>query len=79
MRAFIKEELRKYDGVDRSAAYVAYEGKVYDVSQSFHWKRGVHQVTHHAGCDLTEALKGAPHGRDMLDRFPIVGELLDSE
>lgn len=79
MRVFTKEELRKYDGMDRNTAYVAYEGKVYDVSQSFHWKRGIHQVTHHAGCDLTEALKGAPHGRDMLDKFPIVGELLDSE
>ena len=79
MRVFTKEELRKYDGMDGNTAYVAYEGKVYDVSPSFHWKRGIHQVTHHAGCDLTEALKGAPHGRDMLDRFPIVGELLDSE
>lgn len=34
---------------------------------------------HHAGCDLTEALKDAPHGPNMLDKFPIVGELLDSE
>ncbi len=79
MRAFTKEELRKYDGSDGSATYVAYEGKVYDVSPSFHWMRGIHQVTHHAGCDLTEALKGAPHGRDMLDRFPIVGALLSPE
>jgi len=73
------EELRKYDGGDGSAVYVAYEGNVYDVSQSFHWRRGTHQVTHHAGCDLTEALKRAPHGPDMLDRFPIVGNLLDPE
>jgi len=79
MRVFTKEELRKYDGSDGSATYVAYEGKVYDVSQSFHWRRGVHQVTHHAGCDLTEALKGAPHGRHMLDKFPIVSELLGPE
>ena len=79
MRVFTKEELRKYDGSDGSATYVACEGKVYDVPQSFHWRRGVHQVTHHAGCDLTEALKEAPHGRDMLDKFPIVGELLGPE
>ncbi len=69
----------KCDGSDRGAAYVAYEGKVYDVSHSFHWKRGVHQVTHHAGCDLSEAMKQAPHGPDMLDRLPIVGELLERE
>ena len=79
MRVFTKEELRKYDGSDGSATYVTYEGKVYDVTSSFHWRRGVHQVTHHAGCDLTETLKGAPHGRNLLDKFSIVGELLGSE
>ena len=75
MRVFNEEELRKYDGSD-GLAYVAYGGKVYDVSQSFHWKRGVHQVTHHAGRDLTEAMKQAPHGADMLEGYLIVGELL---
>jgi predicted heme/steroid binding protein len=78
MRIFTKEELKKYDGSE-GIAYVAYGGKVYDVSHSFHWKRGTYQVTHRAGCDLTEALKQAPHGPDMLDKFPIVGELADSE
>jgi len=77
MRTFTKEELKKYDGRE-DLIYVAYDGKVYDVSSSFIWKKGKHQVTHHAGCDLTEALKEAPHGSDMLDRYPIVGELLDS-
>ena len=76
MRVLTKEELIKYDG-SNGLAYVAYEGKVYDVSQSFHWKGGIHQVTHHAGCDLTYALKQAPHGFDMLEKFPIVGELID--
>jgi predicted heme/steroid binding protein len=75
MRVFTKEELKKYDG-SNGIAYVAYAGKVYDVSRSFHWKKGVHQVTHYAGRDLTDALKQAPHGADRLDRFPIVGELI---
>ena len=78
MKVFTKEELRKYDG-SNGVAYVAYDGKVYDVSHSFHWKRGVHQVMHHAGYDLTYALKQAPHGFDMLEKFPIVGELVDKE
>jgi len=78
MRIFTKEELKKYDG-SKGIAYVAYHGKVYDVSQSFLWKRGVHQVTHRAGCDPTEALKEAPHGSEILDKFPVVGELVDSE
>jgi len=78
MRVFTKEELRKYDG-SSGIAYVAYRGKVYDVSHSFHWKKGVHQVTHYAGRDLTKALEKAPHGSDMLDRFPVLGELLDCD
>ena len=76
-KVFTKEELRQYDG-SNGVAYIAFRGKVYDVSQSFHWKRGIHQVIHRAGYDLTEVLKQAPHGTDMLDRFPIVGELPDS-
>ena len=78
MKIFTIEELKKYDG-SNGVAYVAFNGKVYDVSQSFHWKSGIHQVTHRAGCDLTEALKRAPHSADMLDKFPIVGELVDTE
>ena len=75
-KIFTREELRKYDG-SSGIAYIAFRGKVYDVSRSFHWKRGIHQVTHRAGRDLTEVLKEAPHGPDMLDKFPVVGELPD--
>jgi len=76
-KVFTKEELKKYNS-SRGPAYIALDGRVYDVSQSFHWKGGIHQVMHRAGLDLTEALKQAPHGRDVLDRFPVMGELLDS-
>ena len=51
---------------------------MYDVSHSFQWKKGVHQVTHYAGYDLTDAQKQAPHGADMLEKFPIVGKLVES-
>ena len=78
MRVFTKEELRKYDG-SGGITYVAYAGKVYDVSNSFHWKKGVHHVMHYAGWDLTDALKQAPHGFEMLTKFPIVGELIEPE
>ncbi len=78
MRVFTREELKRYDG-SNGIAYVACAGKVYDVSNSFHWQRGIHQVTHYAGCDLTDALKQAPHGADMLEKFPVVGELISSE
>ena len=55
--------------------YIAYNGKVYDVSTSFLWKDGRHQAIHTAGTDLTEALKQAPHSEEVLKRFPIVGVL----
>ena len=75
MRIFTEEELKKYDS-SNGVAYIAYHGKVYDVSASYHWRKGIHQVTHRAGYDLTEALEQAPHGLDLLEKFAIVGELV---
>ncbi len=78
MRTFTKEELKKYDGSE-GLMYFAYGRQVYDVSASFLWKKGKHQATHYAGCDLTQSLEEAPHGPELLDRYPIVGELRDEE
>jgi predicted heme/steroid binding protein len=74
MRFFTMEELARFDGRD-APAYVACEGAVYDVSDSFLWRRGRHQAEHLAGADLTAALAGAPHGGDLLSAFPVVGRL----
>jgi predicted heme/steroid binding protein len=78
MRVFTREELKKYDGTN-GISYVAYRGKVYDVSKSFQWQKGVHQVAHKAGQDLTEALKDAPHLPDLLFKFPVVGKLAEED
>lgn len=75
MKQFSKEALARYDGKEGRPAYIACNGKVYDVSTSFLWQKGHHQVLHRAGVDLTEALKQAPHGEDLLERFPVVGTL----
>jgi len=74
MRKFSIDELSKYDGRD-GTIYIAYQGKVYDVSTSFLWKGGKHQVVHKAGQDLTDDLKDAPHGVEFLEKFPVVGIL----
>jgi predicted heme/steroid binding protein len=76
MKKFTEEELRKYNGKKGRPAYVAYEGKVYDVSASFLWQDGLHQVLHSAGVDLTTALEQAPHSAEVLKRFPVIGILL---
>ncbi len=59
-----------YDGKEGRRAYVVYNGKVFDVTDSRLWKNGVHMMRHNAGSDLTEALKQAPHKDDVLLRFP---------
>jgi predicted heme/steroid binding protein len=75
MKEFTKEDLAQYKGKNGKPVYVAYKGKVYDVSDSFLWKDGTHQVLHSAGEDLTDELQQAPHGEELLEKFPIVGIL----
>ncbi len=73
MRIFSKEELVGYNGKNDQDIYICYRVKVYDVTRSFLWKNGEHQVLHKAGMDLTKDLKDAPHGAEFIYRFPIVG------
>lgn len=71
-------ELANFDGKNGHKAYIAVSGKIYDVTDSPLWLEGNHQGEHCAGCDLTEELKGAPHVRAVIERFPMVGELTPS-
>lgn len=76
MKTITREELSRCNGRGGSPAYIAYEGKVYDVSGSFLWKGGKHQVVHLAGRDLTRELASAPHGPELMDRVPVIGSLI---
>lgn len=69
------EELAKYNGQDGNPAYVAYKGKVYDVTDSAFWISGDHLGAHQAGKELTEEMEIAPHGPENLDRVKLVGTL----
>ena len=75
MQEFDIAELEKYDGNDGGPVYVAYKGKVYDISESKLWRNGLHMKRHHAGQDMTTDIQGAPHEPDLLERFPQVGTL----
>lgn len=75
MQEFDIAELEKYDGNNGRPVYVAYKGKVYDVSGSKLWCDGLHMKRHHAGQELTADIQGAPHEPDVLDRYPQVGTL----
>ncbi|HEJ83896.1 MAG TPA: cytochrome b5 [Desulfobacteraceae bacterium] len=79
MKKFDLEELSQFNGKEGSPAYVAYQGRVIDVSESKLWKGGLHMKRHHAGNDLTRDIKGAPHGPEMLERYPQAGVLEKGE
>jgi predicted heme/steroid binding protein len=72
---FTLEQLAKFDGRNGNPAYVAFKGKVYDVSDSSFWLGGDHLGAHQAGKDLTTEIDLAPHGPENLDRVKLVGEL----
>jgi predicted heme/steroid binding protein/uncharacterized membrane protein len=69
------DELAEKNGQEGKPVYIAYEGKIYDVSQSKLWKTGTHMRRHNSGKDLTVDIGGAPHGLEVLERYPQVGIL----
>ncbi len=75
MREFTLDDLKQMNGRDGNPAYVAYEGTVYDVTESSMWDDGDHMGAHEAGEDLTVAHDDAPHDVHIVD-FPVVGTLV---
>jgi predicted heme/steroid binding protein len=75
-RKFTLEELAKNDGKNGNPAYLAYNGKVYDVTESSFWLGGDHLGAHQAGKDLTMEIDIAPHGPENLDRVKLIGVLV---
>jgi predicted heme/steroid binding protein len=71
-----QQELEENNGKNGKPAYIAYKGKVYDVTQSSFWLDGDHLGMHQAGKDLTEELEMAPHREETFQRVKLVGELV---
>jgi predicted heme/steroid binding protein len=76
LRKFTSAELEEYNGKNGKPAYIAYQGKVYDLSESGLWHDGEHMGMHQAGKDLTDELELAPHGAEVFERVKLVGELV---
>lgn len=74
MRIFSKHDLALYNGQDKELIYVAFNGVVYDVTNSRLWKNGKH-YEHWAGQDLTQELAKAPHSDKVFEKFQKVGRL----
>jgi predicted heme/steroid binding protein/uncharacterized membrane protein len=73
--ALTPEDLAARTGADGQPTYIAFRGKVYDVSASGLWAGGDHMGQHHAGHDLTGEFPDAPHGEEVFERYPQVGVL----
>jgi predicted heme/steroid binding protein len=71
-----RQELEANDGKNGKPAYIAYQGKVYDVSESSFWMEGEHMGMHNAGKDLTEDLEMAPHKDENFSKVKYVGDLV---
>ena len=78
MKTFSKAQLALRNGQDREEIWVAFQGKIYDVTHSRLWRNGKH-YEHWAGQDLTDELSDAPHTEQVFKKFEIVGLLSDSE
>ena len=73
MKEFTAEELSSSNGKEGKPIYVAFQGKVYDVTKSPLWAKGLHMKRHSAAKDLTGEISAAPHGPEVLERYPQIG------
>jgi predicted heme/steroid binding protein/uncharacterized membrane protein len=75
MKEITSEELVTSNGKDGRPVYIAFEGRVYDVSKSPLWSSGLHMNRHPSGKDLSGEISAAPHGPEVFERYPQVGIL----
>jgi predicted heme/steroid binding protein len=73
IKEYTLKELAEYNGKN-GTAYVAYQGQVYNVSDSDIWKNGTNKGCN-AGTDLTGKMDKTPHGAEILKGYPVVGTL----
>jgi len=75
LKPFTLDELQTFDGTGGKAIYVAYKGRAYDLSQSPLFQDEKRMRCHIAGKDLTRDMDVAPHGEDLIFKFPLVGKI----
>lgn len=74
MNSYTRQQLALRNGQDKPEIWVAFEGKIYDVTSSRLWRNGKH-YEHWAGQDLTDELKDAPHRQSVFEKFVVIGVL----
>jgi len=78
MREMDTDELKRMNGKDGNPVCIVFGEKVYDVTESSVWKTGTHMARHASGQDLMQEIGAAPHGDEVLNKFPQVGILKKS-
>jgi len=71
---YTRSQLALRNGQDKPEIWVAYQGIIYDVTESRLWRNGKH-YEHWAGQDLTAELADAPHTEKVFERFEAIGTL----
>ena len=75
MPVYTKSQLALRNGQDKPEIWVAFAGKIFDMTTSKLWKNGKH-YEHWAGQDLSAELKDAPHTETVFQKFKQVGILI---
>ncbi len=74
-KTYTKEELARFNGKNGNPAYVAVNGVIYDVTNNAAWAAASHFGLS-AGNDLTSSFAACHAGTDILNRLPVVGNLI---
>ncbi len=75
IKNYTRSQLALRNGQDRPEIWVAYQGRIYDVTTSKLWSKGMH-YEHWAGQDLTHELPDAPHTEKVFEKFAVIGILV---
>ena len=71
---YSRSQLALRNGQDKPDIWVAFDGKIYDMTKSKLWRNGKH-YEHWAGQDLTSELVDAPHSEQVFEKFTPIGLL----
>lgn len=75
MKEYTRAQLALRNGQDREEIWCAYQGIIYDLTNSRLWRNGLH-YEHWAGQDLTDELADAPHNEGVFLKFEAIGRLI---
>lgn len=76
MRTFTADELSTYNGKDGNPAYVAVNGKVYDMTNIAAWGGATHFGLV-AGNDVTNQFATCHAGQQILSKLKVVGKVVE--